>query len=732
MASGRIKGITIEIGGDTTKLDKALKGVDSQLAKTQQSLKDVDRLLKLDPGNVELLAQKEQYLGQQAEQAAERLKTVKEAAAGADAALARQHDFKAKYASLLSAHAEAGTSYEKLKAKDDDLKRQMERGEISAEQYDKHKAKLDEAKKAYFDLGKQVSEAKKEMGGPMIDQAQFDALQRELVSATEEAKRAEKAYLSFDESLAKVSATAGKVSNGAAGVANATKGISAAAGVAAGGLVSLAVNAGKTADDLNTLSKQSGFSTETLQQWQYASDLIDVSVEDIVAAARKMKKNMGSSSEETQAAFEKLGVSVKETAITLKNADVLFYEVVQGLSNIPDEAERNAIAMTLLGQSFDEVANTSAVNAASAVENLRESMTSTSSEVQSAFLSIGVSVNDVSANFMDAEKVFYQLVERLSLVENETERDVLAMQLFGKSADDLAGIIDDGGAALRELGQEAKDAGLILSQDALDNANKFNDGLDKLKATAQATFLEAGADLTESLLPAMEKIVEAVGSLLSWFASLDSGTLEILLGVLLAVAAIAPVASAISAIAGAVSTVSAGVGALTAALGAFNIVGNITALTLGKWVLIIGAVVAAVLLLVWAISQLTGKSKDIKMPEIPSIPGSDGSISVPTGSGYSLRTASAQDLPHLAQGTVTRANSPYLAVVGDNKNEPEVISPLSTIKQAVLEASAMAGGSSGGHTRVTVNFTGSMAQLVRMMQPEITVETNRRGPEFVQ
>lgn len=97
---------------------------------------------------------------------------------------------------------------------------------------------------------------------------------------------------------------------------------------------------------------------------------------------------------------------------------------------------------------------------------------------------------------------------------------------------------------------------------------------------------------------------------------------------------------------------------------------------------------------------------------------------------FALTAISAEDLPHLAQGTVTRANNPFLAVVGDNPTEQEVISPLSTIKQAVMEANAASGGG-GGNMRVTVNFTGSMAQLVRMMQPQITVETNRRGPQYV-
>lgn len=54
--ANRIMGITVEIGGDTTKLQTALKGVNGQIKSTQQQLKDVDKLLKLDPGNTKLLA----------------------------------------------------------------------------------------------------------------------------------------------------------------------------------------------------------------------------------------------------------------------------------------------------------------------------------------------------------------------------------------------------------------------------------------------------------------------------------------------------------------------------------------------------------------------------------------------------------------------------------------------------------------------------------------------------
>ena len=78
--ANRIMGITVEIGGDTTKLQTALKSVNAQIKSTQQQLKDVDKLLKLDPGNTELLAQKQKLLADAVGETKEKLSTLKTAA----------------------------------------------------------------------------------------------------------------------------------------------------------------------------------------------------------------------------------------------------------------------------------------------------------------------------------------------------------------------------------------------------------------------------------------------------------------------------------------------------------------------------------------------------------------------------------------------------------------------------------------------------------------------------
>ena len=192
------------------------------------------------------------------------------------------------------------------------------------------------------------------------------------------------------------------------------------------GLSALTLKSALAADDLNTLAKQSGFSTADIQKWQYASDLIDVSIDDIVKSAAKMKKNMISTSKTTIAAWNQLGIKVKDSNGHLRNSTTVFYETLTALSK----------------------------------------------------------------------------------VQNETERDTLAMTLFGKSADSLAGIVDDGGAALQELAGKAEKAGVILSQDTLDSANALNDKVDTLKATVKGFAGKVGSELAGRA----SKALDVVGS----------------------------------------------------------------------------------------------------------------------------------------------------------------------------------------------------------------------------
>lgn len=389
----KIRGITLEIGGDTQALSKSLSGVNKEISDTQKQLKDVERLLKMDPGNIELLRQKQQLLGDQVGNTAKKLEELKKVQDSMDAS------------------------------------------------------------------------------GVDRNSEQYMALQREIIATTQSLDDLEAAAQRSNATLAQVGATADKIAAGAGKVASATKGMSTVAAGALAGIGGLAYKAVTASDDLNTLAKQSGFTTAELQKMEYAADRIDVSMDDITSSAQKLKKNMGSES----------------------------------------------------------------------------------GGVADAFARLGVNVRDSNGAMRDSTEVYWEVISALSKVSNETERDQLAMELLGKGADSLAGIIDDGGAALRQLGDEAEAAGLIMSQETLDSLNSVNDKIDELKAKTSATLSQSGAKALEAALPMIETLLNAQNNLLLMIGGMSEGQMKFVISLLAVMAAISPVASLVGKLASAVS-----------------------------------------------------------------------------------------------------------------------------------------------------------------------------------
>lgn len=408
MAS-RIAGITIEIGGDTSNLQKSLKGVDSSIRQTQNALKDVNKLLKLDPTNTDLLRQKQTLLKQAVEQTKERLDKLKEAQAQMDAA------------------------------------------------------------------------------GVDKTSAEYQALQREIIATEQALKNAKAAADGFHPGLEKIKAGAEKAAAGLKSAAEKTKAFSAAAGAALVAIGGLGAKALQTADDVLTMSRNTGISTAELQKFAYASDRIDVSTEAMVKAFTKLKTKIDPSNE----SLAKLGVSAT-------NAD---------------------------------------------------------------------------GSLRDANDVFYDVLQALSQVENETERDQLAMELFGKSADELSGIIDDGGAALREYGEEAEQVGAIMDEETLTSLGAMQDQIDKLKAQGMATLIKTGAKALQALSPVLEKVAAAIGKVLTFIGSLSPQTLQIIITILAVIAAISPLLSILSTLATAIAFLASPIGIAIAAITAIIAIG---------------------------------------------------------------------------------------------------------------------------------------------------------------
>lgn len=597
----KIRGIAIEISGDTSKLVKSLKNVDDSIKSTQKQLKDVDRLLKLDPKNTELLRQKQQLLAKQ-----------------------------------------VGDTGKKLE---------------------------------------ELNNIQKEMDTQGVDKnsAQYQALQRDIISTEQQLKNLEQETKNFGSVGAQKIAGVGKevqnLGNSIEGAGQKLKGLSTAAAGVEAAIVGIGMKAITTADDLNTLSQQSGLSTAELQKMQYAQDLVDVSMEDMVAAVTKVKKNMTGQ----PALWERLRISVT-------NAD---------------------------------------------------------------------------GSMRDANDVFYEALEALSQIQNETERDQLAMQLFGKSADQLAGIIDDGGASLRAYGEEAKRMGLILSDEVLGSLNKTNDEIDKAKAQLKSGLLQLGAVIAQILAPIIEKIATAVEKVVQFMQSLTPKQAKLLMIIVGIVAALGPLLIIIGKIIVLIGQVLTFAPMIVSAIGTIGtaVSGLITFLAANPIVLIIAAIAAAVI----AITILVVKNID-KIKAALQAFGSwvsnlfrsvgQGIVNIFTSVANAIRNVINTIVGWIRQlfslfssvsasfggtqfhmrgmavgGTISSGsalvgeNGPELLTMVGNKAQ---ITPLTG--QQTQNALSQIGG---GETSVTVNFTGSLSQLARILQPEIQVETNRRGLSMV-
>lgn len=315
---------------------------------------------------------------------------------------------------------------------------------------------------------------------------QQNALKREIIATTNELEN-------YEDALSKSNVALNVIAGTSKEVAEKTKAISTAAAGLGGALLGNAINAAANADDLNALSQQTGFTVEELQKMKYASDIVDVSMDQMTGSIQKMTKQMSSGNK--------------------------------------------------------------------------------------AFETLGVSLTDANGNMRDATDVWYDSLDALSKIESETERDALSMEIFGKSAMDMAGIIDDGGQSLKELGDEAEGLGLIMSQDMVDDANLLQDSIDRMKGRTSQAFLTMGSALASSLVPAFEKVLDVVTKVVQWFASLDGSTQKVILIILGLIAAISPLAGIISNITSVVGALSSAIAFMASPMGiAIGIIGALIAI----------------------------------------------------------------------------------------------------------------------------------------------------------
>lgn len=182
MARGRnIKGITIELNGDATGLDKALSGIDRNINDLEAQLRDVNKLLKLDPENTELLRQQQQLLAKAAQETTTKLETLKKANDEVSKSAGNYDAWKAKYDPIQKEITETSTKLKELKAEQQNME---STGQINTDAYNALQKEISDTKTKLAGLKTEAKQVSAEFGNP-ISPEQYNALQREII-ATEQ------------------------------------------------------------------------------------------------------------------------------------------------------------------------------------------------------------------------------------------------------------------------------------------------------------------------------------------------------------------------------------------------------------------------------------------------------------------------------------------------------------------------------------------------------------------
>lgn len=402
MASAAIKGITLKIDGDTTGLVKSLDSVESIIKKDDAALKKLDKALKLDPTNVDLLAAKQKVLAEKTEATAEKMDLLKQIQEGALNGLADDAEISASsMAELESQIAFTNSSLESL-----------------TDETANTEAALNGVGDAAEDTGDEVEESSESFEG-LGDAAEV---------AGEVAETALKAV-----AVAVAAVTTAAVAAGAAiGEAFAKIGSS---------LVNATMATSQLADDLLTMSSTTGLATSTIQELNYAQELLDVSTDTVTGSMQKLFKTMDSAADGSTSAAE-------------------------------------------------------------------------------AFTNLGISFKNSDGTLRSTEEVFWDAIDALGQIESETQRDAMAMDLFGKSARELNPLIEAGSEGFAALAQEAHDVGYVMSDETLNAFGALDDNMQRLKNGVQAVEQSFG----QVLLPLLTDLSGEGVTLLQDFSKAMAGT----------------------------------------------------------------------------------------------------------------------------------------------------------------------------------------------------------------
>ena len=545
MAANRIKGITVEIGGDTTKLQTALKGVNTEIRNTQSQLKDVEKLLKLDPGNTELMAQKHRLLGDAVRETKEKLETLKTAAEQANDALAR--------------------------------------GEISQSQYDALQREIIETENNLRDLERQAGQS---------------AVALQKIAATgEKLKTVGSAIEGVGQKLMPVTAAVGGL--GAAAVKVASDFDSAMSQVAA--------VSGATGKDLEALrdkaremgSKTKFSASEAAEAMNYmamagwkTNDMLS-GIEGIMNLAAASGEDLATTSDIVTDALTALGLSAEDSG---HFADILAAASSNANTNVSMMGETFKYCAPVagaLGFTAEDTAEAIGLMANAGIKSsqagtaMRSMMTNLTGEVKfvgDAFGELTIQTTNTDGSMRSLGDILADCRAAFAQM-SESEKAANAEALVGKNA--MSGFLAVMNAAPGDI-EKLNSAINNCDGTAEKMAATMQDNLAGRLTILKSQLEELAISIGEILMPYIRQIVGWIQGLVDWLNSLDEGTKKIIVTVALVAAALGPVLIVIGKVVGAIGTIMTVVPQIASAIS------GVIAFVSGTVIPAISAVVAAI------------------------------------------------------------------------------------------------------------------------------------------
>lgn len=534
MSNKKIRGITIEVGGNTTKLSKVLSDAEKDSNSLQKELAEVNKLLKFDPSNTELLAQKQKILKEAINATSQKLATLKDA--------------------------------------EKQVQEQFEKGEVSEEQYRALQREIISTENALKDLEKQAKDS---------NEILTSGISNAVDKISEKTGKLGKKLMPV---------TAGLTATGTAAVAAAMsldKGydtIITKTGATGEALEELNKVADKLFSNLPIEMEDAGIAVgEVNTRFQATGETLEELSKQFIEFSEINGTDLNSAIDNVDAIMTKFEVDISQTTNVLGLMTKAGQDTGIAMENLQSSLKTNGAALKELGLNLPQSVNLLAQLEANGVD------------VTTTLAGLKKAVINATKEGKSADKAIEETIASIKNAANETAALQTATELFGtKGAAEMTQAIREGRLSINELSASLEDYGTIVE----DTFNETLDPWDDAKVATnnlKVAAADLGGTLLNSTKPIITSLVDKIKEFTKWFKNLSDSQKETIVKIIMIVAALGPLLLLISKIIGVGKTVVSVLGSMKKAFTALHTV--MAANPIATVIIAITALIAAIIYL---------------------------------------------------------------------------------------------------------------------------------------